>query len=64
NAHLRRVNCAFSGYASLEIPLVIQLLTKWGFLTSLILTISPPPEVHLTGVISIFEDLLDSPFFA
>ncbi len=27
-AYLRRVNCAFSGYASLEIPLVIQLLTK------------------------------------
>jgi len=30
NAHLRRVNSAFSGFASLEIPLVIQLLTKMG----------------------------------
>ena len=30
NAHLRRVNSAFSGFASLEIPLVIQLLTKLG----------------------------------
>ena len=30
NAHLRLVNCAFSGFASLKIALFIQLLTKEG----------------------------------
>ena len=36
NAHLHRVNCAFSGYASLEIPHVIQLLTKRECLKNLL----------------------------
>ena len=30
NAHLRLVNCAFSGFASLKIALFIQLLTSEG----------------------------------
>ena len=30
NAHLRKVNCAFSGIASLENPLMIQFLNLKG----------------------------------